>query len=151
MPDAIAASSGVRLKSIEDGIEVVHRVAELVEAQVCVGLEPALFVERAFFEEATDRLAARQEVLLGGVQGTSIRGEDGCLIRRRHVFAGKLQRALAERKTALGRDEIRQHEKTVASKSRELCLGNPAARLQCLRPPAHAASLQAPLRPSRGS
>ena len=97
-------------------------MAELVEAEVCVGLEAALFVERALFEEATDRLAARQEVLLGSVQGTSIRREDGCLIRRRHVLAGKLQRALAERKTALGGDEIRQHEKTVAAKSRELCL-----------------------------
>ena len=113
---------GRAAETIEDGIEVVHRMAELVEAEVRVGLEAARFVERAFFEEATDRLAARQEVFLGSVQGTPIRREDGCLIRRRHVLAGKLQRTLAERKTALDGDEIRQHEKAVASKLRELRL-----------------------------
>jgi hypothetical protein len=99
---------------IEHRVEVVHRVAELVEAQVRICAQPAGGVKGVLFEEAADRLAAAQEVLVARVQGAAVGCEDRGLLRRWHVQARQFHRTLAQREAAWVIDESGKHQETVA-------------------------------------
>ncbi len=105
---------------VEDGIEVVHRVAELVEREMRLAAQAAFAVESILLEEAADRLAARQEVTLGRVARAAVRGEDRRLVRRRHVLAREQERALAKREASRCIREVGQHEEAVLPVSRLL-------------------------------
>ena len=120
MSAAIAASAGVRLKASNTGSRSCIAWPELVEGEVGVGLEAPAGVEGAALEESADRLAARQEILLGGMERAAVRGEHGRLPGRRDVLARERDGAFAKREAALRRHESGQHEKPVAPVLREL-------------------------------
>ena len=54
--------SRIARKAIEDGIEIVHRVSDLVNRERFRSAQHAMLVERFFFEEATDRLRGFLEI-----------------------------------------------------------------------------------------
>jgi hypothetical protein len=95
-------------------------VAELVEAQVRVGPQATVIAESVLLEETADRLAAREEILFGGMQCPSVGGEHRCLIGRRYVHSCELDRTLAERKAGRMVHEIREHEEAVVPECRNL-------------------------------
>jgi hypothetical protein len=111
----------------EDGIEVVHGMAELVQAQGGIGPQPAFRIEGAFLEEAADRLAAVQEVLVTGMQRVAVRGEDRRLVGRRHVLPGQFQRPATQLETTLRVDEAGQDQEAFLPELAQLRLGKELA------------------------
>jgi hypothetical protein len=107
---------------IEDRIEIVHRVTELVEAQMGIGPEAASGIEGVLLEEAADRLAAREEIFVTGMQRLAVAGEDRRLFRRRDMPARQLHRALAQGEAMLLIHEIRKDEESVAPEIGQLGL-----------------------------
>jgi len=125
---------GSPAECVEDRVEVVHRVAELVEREMRFAAQPPLAVEGILLEEAADRLAARQEITLGRVAHPAVRGKDRRLAGRRQVLAREQERALAQREAAFSVHEIRQDQEAVPLVCGLLCRGKVCAHV----PPATA-------------
>jgi len=92
----------------------------------------AIGPERVPLEEAPDRLAAREEVLVAPVLGGAVGGEDGGGAGVGHVRAGHLDGVGAQARARIGVDEALEHEESVAAVRPELRL---AQHVVSPRPP----------------
>jgi hypothetical protein len=72
---------GRSTERVEDRIEVMHRMSELVERKVWLGAERAVLIEGILFEETTDLLAAREEIVVTRVERFTIGSEDRGFLR----------------------------------------------------------------------
>ena len=62
-------------------VKVVHGMAKFVQAQMCFRTQLAVFIERIFFEEATNLVATGEKVLIGSMFCSGICSEYGGLLR----------------------------------------------------------------------
>ncbi len=94
---------------LEDRIEIVHRVPDLVDRELLRLPQHAALVERLLFEEAADRLARAQEVLLGlrlrFVLGRENRARLGWIERLDDLAGARAQRGDRARRFEPGDDD----------------------------------------------
>src|SRR5262249_47728735 len=109
--------SRIAREAVEHGIEIVHRMADLVDRERLVLLQPAFIVERLFLEKATDLVARIEEVVVAGA-GLVAGAEDADVARIEGV--DDLARALAERRHLFGRFEAVEDKIAVTRESRLL-------------------------------
>ncbi|CAB4783934.1 unannotated protein [freshwater metagenome] len=114
-PNLLSNSShfGRAAKRTKHWVEIVHRVSEFVETQVCFRAQHTLFVKRIFFKEATDFVTACQKIFIGRVLCRGVCSKDGGFLGRRHVVFGKLQCAFAQLETRCIINKIWQHQISV--------------------------------------
>ena len=77
-------------------VEVVHGMAQFVQAQMCFCAQLAVLIECILFEEATNFVTAGEKVLIGRMFGSGVCSEDGGLFRRRNMFFRQLHGTFAQ-------------------------------------------------------